>query len=160
MKRWALVLGIVAVIVIAGWLTLSYYGGRFIRTRLQQAMEPELRVGEISVYPTHVSLKGIQHEDPASKKRMFQIEEIRIYPSLLAALRGAVQIRKCALIKPSFFLYRSRDGRVIGPFPAGGKERMRPVGSLKSLLQEGRRQEPGPPPSGSIDFKSRKGPRR
>jgi hypothetical protein len=32
-------------------------------------------VGEINVKPTHLSLKGIQYEDPISKKRLYQIEE-------------------------------------------------------------------------------------
>jgi len=80
MKRWVVVLGIVAVVAVAGFFTLSYCGGRFIRARLQEAKGPGLSVGAINVYPTHLSLKGIQYEDPTLKKRMFQIEEIRIYP--------------------------------------------------------------------------------
>ncbi len=123
MRRWVVILGIVVLVVVAGFLTLSYCGGRFIRTRLQQAMGPGLTVGAITVYPTHLSVKGIQYEDPTLKKRMFQVDEIRIYPSVFSALRGAVQIQKCALIKPSFFLYRSRDGSFIGPFPTGEREK-------------------------------------
>ena len=85
-------------------------------------MRPGLRVGEINVKPTHLSVKGFQYEDPTSKKRLFQIEEMKIYPSLLSALGGTVQIRRCMLLKPSFFVYRSREGVFIGPFPKAGKE--------------------------------------
>jgi hypothetical protein len=125
MRKGGLILASIAVLVVAGFLALSYMGCRLIRTRLEQAMGPGLRVGKINVKPTHLSLKGIYYEDPVSMKRVCQIEEMKIYPSLLSALGGdrTVQIRKCMILKPSFFLYRSREGSLIGPFPKAGKER-------------------------------------
>jgi hypothetical protein len=125
MPKKGLILVSIAVLIVAGFLVLSYNGCRLIRTRLEQTMRPGLRVGKINVKPTHLSLKGIQYEDPISKKRLFQIEEMKIYPSLLSVLGGErnVQIRRCMILKPSFFFYRSREGGFIGPFPKAGKER-------------------------------------
>lgn len=125
MRNKGLILAGIAVLIVAGFLVLSYTQCRFIRTRLEQTMRPGLRVGEINVKPTHLSLKGIQYEDPISKKRLCQIEEMKIYPSLLAVLggTGTVQIRRCMILRPSFFFYRSREGVFIGPFPKAGKEK-------------------------------------
>jgi hypothetical protein len=124
MRKGGLILAGIAVLVVAGFLALSYTGGRLIRTRIEQAMRSGLRVGKINVRLTHLSLKGIQYEDPISMQRICQIEEMKIYPSLLTVLGGGrtVQIRKCMILGPSFFLYRSREGVFTGPFPKAGKE--------------------------------------
>jgi uncharacterized protein involved in outer membrane biogenesis len=124
MRKSGLILAGLAVLVVAGFLALSYTGGQLIRTRIEQAMRPGLRVGKINVKLTHLSLKEIQYEDPISMKRVCQIEEMKIYPSLLAVLGGGrtVQIRKCMILGPSFFLHRSREGVFTGPFPKAGKE--------------------------------------
>lgn len=122
MRKGGLILASFVVLLVAGFLAVSYTGGRLIRTRLEQATRPGLRVGEIHVKPTHLSLKGIHYEDPTSKKRLLQIEEVKIYPSLLSVLGGVVQIRRCTLLKPSFFLYRSREGVFLGPFPKAENE--------------------------------------
>ena len=125
MGKKGLILASLAVLVVAGFLVLSYMGCRLIRTRLEQAMGPGWRVGEINIKPTHLSLKGIQVEDPITRKRVCQIEGMKIYPSLLSVLGGnrTVQIRRCMILRPSFFLYRSREGVFVGPFPKTGKEK-------------------------------------
>ena len=143
MRKGGLILAGFAVLLVAGFLALSYTGGRFIRTRIEQAMRPGLRIGGINVKPTHLSLKGIQYEDPTSKKRLFQIEEIRIYPSLLSVLGGTVQIRKCTLLRPSFFLYRSREGVFIGPFPIAGKERSETREKTREGSSKGEKRKAG-----------------
>jgi hypothetical protein len=120
-KRWLVILGIAGLAVVGGFLALSYYGARFIQARLQQAMGPGLRVEEIKIRPTHLSLKGLQYEDPNLSKRFFQIGEVDLYPGLFSSLTGSLQIRKCIILKPSFFLYRSRDGTFMGPLPKAGK---------------------------------------
>jgi hypothetical protein len=123
MRKGTLILGSIAVLLVAGFLTLSYTRGRFIRTRLERLVRPGVTVGKIDVGLTHLSVKGIQYVDPRSGKRLVQVEEMRIYPSLLTVFGHTVQIRKCTLLKPSFFFYRSREGVFTGPFPKAGKDK-------------------------------------
>ena len=123
MRKRGLILGSIAVLLVAAFLALSYTRGRYLRTWLEHRVRPGLTIGRINVGLMHLSVKGIRYEDPGSGKRLAQIEEMRIYPSLLSVLGSTVQIRKCTLLKPSFFLYRSRDGVFTSAFPRAGKER-------------------------------------
>jgi len=91
--------------------------GEIARTELQKTLGPGLHVTEIKVKPTHLSLKGIRYDDPTLKERLFRVEEIRVYPALLASLQGRVGIREVALLKPSFFFFRSQEGIWTLPIP-------------------------------------------
>jgi len=117
MKKWLLVIGLVMIVGTGGFLVLSFYGAKLLRTELQKTLGPGLHVTEIKVKPTHLSLKGIRYDDPTLKERLFRVEEIRVYPALLASLQGRVGIREVALLKPSFFFFRSQEGIWTLPIP-------------------------------------------
>jgi len=121
MKKWLVVIGLVMILGTGGFLVLSFYGAKLLRTELGTAFGPALHVAEIRVKPTHLSLNGVRFEDPTLKQRFLRVEEIRIYPSLLASLQGTVGIRKVLLFRPSFFLSRSQEGTWTLPIPARGQ---------------------------------------
>jgi len=116
MKKWFILIGIFAILFVGGYFVLSFYAVKFIQPRLQKAMRPGLTLGEIKVKPTYLSVRGIQYEDPHSKQRFLQIEEVRIFPSLFSLLEKTLRIREFKLLQPSFFFYRSREGELAGPW--------------------------------------------
>jgi hypothetical protein len=127
MKKWFILIGIIAVLFIGGYFILSFYAVKFIQPQLQKAMGPGLTLNEIKVKLTYLSARGIQYEDPHSKQRFFQVEEMRIYPSLLSFLKNSLRIKEITILQPSFFFYRSREGVWVGPWVTvieerGGKE--------------------------------------
>jgi len=122
-RKWFVLLGIVILLVMGGLSALSFYGVKFINTELKRMMGPGITVSEIRIKLTHLAVKGIRYEDPQMKKRFLQIEEIRVYPALFSSLKGALRIRELAILRPSFFFYRSREGAFVGPWPAGEKEK-------------------------------------
>ena len=122
MKKWVVIIGIVAIFFIAGYFLLSFYAVKFVQARLQQWVGPGLTIARIEIKPTYLSAKGIQYEEPVSKRRIFLIEERRVYPDLFSFLKGTLSIREWMILRPSFFFYRSREGRFIGPWATLGKE--------------------------------------
>jgi hypothetical protein len=122
MKKWLILMGTIALIFIGGYLALSFYAVKFIKTQLQGLMGPGLTVAEIKVKPTCLSAKGIEYKDPHSKRRIFQIEEMSIYPDIFASLKGSLRIRDWAIHQPSFFFFRSREGVFVGPWVGKEKE--------------------------------------
>ena len=116
MKKWFILIGVIAIFLIGGYFVLSFYTVKFIQARLQKVVGPGLTVCEIKAKPTYLSAKGIQYEDPLSQKRIFLIEEMRVYPALSSFLKGTLTIRECRILQPSFFFYRSQEGSFIGPW--------------------------------------------
>src|SRR4030042_4845288 len=103
MKKWLILIGIVAIFLIGGYFVLSFYAVKFIQARLQQVLGPGLTIAEIEIKPTCLSIKGIRYEDPLSKRRIFIIEEMRVYPDLYSFLKGTLRIRDWIVFQPSFF---------------------------------------------------------
>jgi len=160
MKKWFIIVGIVVILLIGGYLLLSFYAVKFIQARLQRVVGPGLTISEISVKPTHLSARGIRYEDPVSKRNFFLIEEIKIYPALASFLRGTLGVRECRILRPSFFFYRSREGDFTGPWITPEKERNE--GGV-SEDQKGEEREPVHMKidkfrirKGSVDFEDRK----
>jgi len=128
MKKWLIgVVGILAVLLIGVYFVLTFYAVRFIQPRLQKVMGSGFTVEEIGLKITYLSAKGIRYEDPGSKRRFFQAEEIRVYPSPLSLLENSLHIMEFAILQPSFFFYRSPEGPLVGPWvttkeAGGGKE--------------------------------------
>jgi len=122
MKKWFILIGILVILFIGGYLVLTFYAVKLIQPRLQKAMGPGFTLAEIKLRPTYLSAKGIQYEDPQSKQRFFQAEEIRVYPSLLSLLKKSIHIKELTVLQPSFFFYRSREGRMVGPWVTAEKE--------------------------------------
>jgi len=122
MKKWFVIFGIVVVLLIGAYLLVSYYAVKFVHARLQQWAAPGLTIAGIEVKPTCLSAKGIQYEEPVSKRKIFVIEEMKVYPDLFSFLRGTLSIRKWIISRPSFFFYRSREGLFVGPWATPGKE--------------------------------------
>jgi hypothetical protein len=125
MKKWFILVGILFILVIGGYLVLSFYAVKVIQPHLQKAMGPGLTLAEVELKTTYLSARGIQYEDPGSKQRFIQIEEVRIYPSLLSLLKRSLRIREVTILQPSFFFYRSREGIYFGPWVTTEKEKDR-----------------------------------
>lgn len=139
MRKWLILLGISAILIVGGYVVLSYYGVKLIQAQLQKAIGPGFTISEIKIKPTHLSAGGIRYEDPHSKQRFFQLEEIRVYPSLFSFLHGPLQIREMTILKPSFFFYRSREGVFIGPWGSMEKQQK---GKEMTAEGEGKEREP------------------
>jgi len=117
MKKWLIgVVGFLLVLLIGGYFILTFYAVKFIQPRLQKVMGSGFTVEEVGLKITYLSAKGIRYEDPGSKRKFFQAEEIRVYPSLRSLLKNSLHIREFALLKPSFFFYRSPEGHMVGPW--------------------------------------------
>ena len=124
MKRWLILIGVTAILFVGGYFALSFYAVKFIQPRLQQMAGPGLILAEVKIRPTYLSAKGIRYEDPFSKRKIFLIEEMRIYPALSSLLKGTLNIREWVILRPSFFFYRSQEGTFIGPWvPSEEKEK-------------------------------------
>ncbi len=163
MKKWFILAGIVALIIIGGYFVLSFYAVKFIQFQLQKVVGPGFTVSEIKVESTFLSAKGIRYEDPDSKQKFFQIEEMRIYPNIFTLLKGTLGIRELTILQPSLYFYRSREGAVSGPW--GPWEEMEKGREKKGISTEGERKGKEPPRikidririvRGSIDFEDRK----
>ena len=122
MKKWLILIGIIAIVLISAYFALSFYAVKFIRARLHKMERLGLTITSIETKPSHLRIRGIRYEEPISKQRIFHIEEIRIYPGLLSPLKGAVHIRVCTVLKPTFFLYRSYEGVFTGAWAPIEKE--------------------------------------
>jgi len=160
MKKWVILAGILFILIIGGYFVLSFSAVKFIQPRLQKGMGPGLTLAEMKLKTTYLSARGIQYEDPDSKQRFFQIEEVRIYPSLLSLLKKSLHIKEITIVQPSFFFYRSREGVVVGPGVMMKKEK-----EGKEASGEVREKKGEPIPiqidririqRGAIDFEDRK----
>lgn len=172
MKKSLILAGIVFVLVVGGYFVLSFYAVKFIQPHLQKSMGPGFTLAEMKPKATYLSARGIQYEDPDSKQKYFQIEEVRIYPSLLSLLKKSLRIKEITIVQPFFFFYRSREGVIVGPWVTmkKGKEREGVSEEVKkkeneetSKEMEKRKGEPVPIQinririrGGAIDFEDRK----
>ncbi len=160
MKKWFIRIGILAILFIGGYFVLTFYAVKFIEPRLQTVMGPGLTLEEIELKTTYLSVKGVQYEDPRSKQRFFQAEEIRIYPSLLSLLKNSLHIKEFTLLRPSFFFYRSREGHLVGPWVTTREERGGREISKEEEKKRGKAVEVQLDriqiQKGSIDFEDRK----
>jgi len=116
MKKWFVVIGVVAFLLIGGYFVLTFYTVKFIQPYVQKAIRPGLTLRETKIGITHLSVRGIQYEDPHLKQQFFKVEEMRIYPSLFSFLMNSLRIREITILGASLFFYRSREGGVVGPF--------------------------------------------
>jgi len=125
MKKWFIGAGVLVVLFIGGYFVLTFYAVKFIQPRLQKGMGPGFTLEGIALKTTYLSARGVQYEDPCSKERFFQAEEIRIYPSLLSLLKKSLIIKELTVLQPIFFFYRSREGHMVGPWvtPEKGDEK-------------------------------------
>jgi hypothetical protein len=160
MKKWFILIGILVVLSIGGYFVLTFYAVKFIQPHLQKVMRPGFTLEEIKLKTTYLSAKGIQYEDPDSKQRFLQIEEMRIYPSPLSLLKKSLHIKKITILQPLFFFYRSREGGIVGPWVEMKKE-----GEGKEISEEEEKKRGKPIQvqidririqNGSIDFEDRK----
>jgi len=160
MRKWLIPAGIIALLLIGGYFVVSFYAVKFIQGQLQKVTGPGFTVSEIHVKSTYLSAKGIRYEDPHSKQKSFQIEEMSIYPDLASFLTGTLGIRKLTIRQPSLYFYRSREGTFAQPWVSmeKGKE-----GS--EISKDGEPKGKGPfhikigrirIEKGSIDFEDRK----
>jgi len=131
MKKWLMIAGGILILLVGGYLLLSFYAVRLVQARLQKVTGPGLRVTEITLRPTYLSAKGIRYEEPDSKRTIFDIEEIRIYPDLFSFLKGPLEIREGLVLQPSFYFYRSREGGFAGPWAPVKEEGGEKTGSEK-----------------------------
>ena len=160
MKKWFILIGILLVLLIGGYFVLTFYAVKFIQPRLQTVMGAGFTLERINLKTTYLSARGIQYEDPRSKQRFFQVEELRIYPSPLSFLKKSLHIKELTVLRPSFFFYRSREGRMIGPWVTTKKEGEEKEISEKEEKKSGEAVEVQIDririQKGSIDFEDRK----
>lgn len=123
MKKWWILIGIITLLVAGGYFALSFYAVRFIQPQLQKVISPGFTLSQIEMKVNCLSAKGIRYEDPHSKQKFLQIEEVRIYPSLLSLLKKSLLIREFTIIQPSFYCFRSREGVFTGPWMTMNTER-------------------------------------
>ncbi|HUL29804.1 MAG TPA: DUF748 domain-containing protein, partial [Thermodesulfobacteriota bacterium] len=123
MKKWSILAGVLAVLLVGGYLVLVFYAVKLVQPRLQKVIGPGFALEEIKLKTTYLSARGIQYEDPQSKQKFFRAEEIRVYPSLFSLLTKSLRIKELTFLQPSFFIYRSRDGHMAGPWMTTGKEK-------------------------------------
>ncbi len=115
MKKWFIVVGILGFLSILGYFVLTFYAVRFIQPYVQKPTVKGLTLMETKNKTTHLSVTGVQYEDPDSKQKFLIADEVRIYPSLFSIFTNSIRIKEITLLKPSFSFYRSREGSVIGP---------------------------------------------
>jgi len=160
MKKWLILAGVILFLFVGGYLLLSFYAVKLIEPRIQKAVGPGMTFSGIQIRMTHLSVLGIRYEDPGSKKRFLQIDEIRIYPDLFSFLKKRMEIREWRVLKPSFFFERSEDGKIIGPWIP-----IHPEEKDKKGAFQGERKEESPFRirierfrilKGTIDFNDRK----
>src|SRR4030042_1873651 len=160
MKKWFILIGILVVLLIGGYFILSFYAVKLIQPHLQTAIGPGFTLEEIKLKTTYLSARGIRYEDPRSKEIFFQVKEIRIYPSLLSFLKKSLYIKELTVLQPSFFFYRSREGRMVGPWVKIEKEK-----EGKETFEEAEKKKEEPIQiqidririeKGSINFEDRK----
>jgi hypothetical protein len=116
MKKWIAILGIGFLLFLTGYFVLSFYAVKFINAELKASLGPGMVIGDVKVRMTYLAVKGVQYEDPQLRRKMLQIDEIRIYPSLFSSLLGTLRIREWTMLRPAFTLVRSRDGVWVGPW--------------------------------------------
>lgn len=158
MRKMLLLFGMVAILIIGAYLGLSFYAVQLVHSRIQKRISPEMTLSQIQVRLTHLSIRGVCYKEQGSKERIFQIEEINLYPSLLSLLKGYLGFKEMVLLKPSFLVFRSKEGRVLipltgvsekegrgGDFPKEKKEKslLLKIDQIRVL-------------NGSIDFEDRK----
>ena len=68
MKKWFILIGILAVLFVGGYVVLSFYAVKFIQPQLQKVMGPGLTLAEIKVKLTYLSVRGMRYEDPIQNK--------------------------------------------------------------------------------------------
>lgn len=115
MKRWFILIGILTFLFIGGYFILTFYAVKLIQPRFQKVMGRGFTLAEIKVKTTYLSARGIQYGDPQSKQGFLQIEEMRIYPSLLSLLTRSIHINEVTILQASFFFYRSERGALPVP---------------------------------------------
>lgn len=160
MKKLLIVIGIVSIFLVGGYLVLSFYAVKFLQSQLQKVIGPGLMIREVLVRPTYLSVKGIRYEDSHLKQKLAEIEEVRVYPDLFSFLKGSLKIRETLILKPSFYLYRSREGTFAGPWAGLGQKET----GEKAPVGKGKREEKSFQvqvdlfriEKGEIDFEDRK----
>jgi hypothetical protein len=115
-KKWFFFAVIAVVLFGAGYLALSYHAIKFLKARIEKVTGPGLTVSGIRTHPTYLSIRGIRYQEPQSKRKLLEIEEVRIYPDFLSSMKGSPGIRECSIHNPSFFFFRTREGDYTGPW--------------------------------------------
>lgn len=122
MRRIFIIFGIISILFVGGYFLLSFYAVKFIQAQVQRTIGPGFTIAQIKVKTTYLSINEIQFQDPGTRQKYFQIEEMRIYPDLLSFLKRRVGIRECLVLKPSLFFHRTQEGTFIGPWISIQKE--------------------------------------
>lgn len=150
MKKWVVGIAILAVFLIGGYLVLSYYAVELIRPQLQKMLGSGFTIAEIKVKLTHLSIREIRYVGLHTKRKYFQGEEVRVYPSLFSLFKGPLRVREFMILQPSFYFYRSEEGVFTGPWtPIPEKE--------KEIVEERERRGRGPTAIGIERFRIEKG---
>lgn len=136
MRRLLIVFGIIVLLIVGGYLALSFYAVKFLRAQIQKGVGPGFTIAQIKIRATHLSVRGVRFEEPASKRVFLHIEEVKVYPKIFSLLKRGLQIRECRFINPSLFFHRTPDGTLMGPWiPVVKREK-----GEESRREEGRKE--------------------
>lgn len=114
LKRILILSEIFIVVLLAGFIVLSMYSVKFLQSKIQEKLGSGVFISQIEATRRYVAGKGILIEDPVSKLKLLEIDEIRIYPAIRSIFyTRSIVIRKIVLYHPSFLIIRTRDSVVI-----------------------------------------------
>jgi hypothetical protein len=96
--------------MLVGLNILSRYSVKLLQSKLQEKLGPGVYISNIEATPRYISGKGILIEDPVSKLKLLEIDEIRFYPAIRSFFyTKSIVIKKIELYHPSFLIIRTRD---------------------------------------------------
>jgi hypothetical protein len=127
MKKWVVLFGLIVILLIGGYLGLSYYGVKLVQPPLQKMVGLGFTLKEIQVRLTHLSMKGIQYEGLHTKKKYLWIEEMKIYPAILSLFMGPCGSETLRFENPLYPFIEQKKGfrRSMGGSGEKGKGNLR-----------------------------------
>jgi hypothetical protein len=124
---------------------LSINSVKILQAKLQEKLGPGVFISQIEATRRYVAGKGILIEDPVSKLKLLEIDEIRIYPAIRSIFyTRSIIIREIVLYHPSFLIIRTRDSVVIMAGSTARRpqtEKTKPTNKItidKITIQEGK----------------------
>ena len=106
---------LIVVITITYWVS-SIYSVKFLQSKIREMLGPEISISQIYATTRYVAGKGILFQDPLSKLKLLEVDEIQIYPAFRSIFyTRRIVIKKVVLYQPSFLIIRTRDSVVILP---------------------------------------------
>lgn len=115
---------IIAVLIVAV-ITLLAFSNRIIKSKLEEAMGPDSRVGRIDLGWNNVGVYGLKFMQDG--KTAASVESIKVRADFLAILKSGISISSVTINQPSLKVEILPDGRVVAPVPLPQKKEQEPA---------------------------------